>query len=161
MRCFEWMSLCHVFQVQTSTTSRLMYYNHLYYLKWRRGPFLILHEAAFIISRWEGRLSSPPLGVSVWISSGLGDKATFSSPFLHNCLSLRNTLGCWLLAAGGGKHCAHLSVLQYRRFVSRAEPFLYKVPNMQSYLHIHDDETWNGLNCGLKRNSHSLCHKRS
>lgn len=139
MRCFEWSSLGCEFPVQRSIIFRLMHYIHLCSLKWSGGPFLILHEAAFIISRREGHLSSPLLGVSVWISCVSGDEATFSSPLLHNCLSVRNTQGCGLLA-GEVLWCTPIPPVSCCTVVSLAElsHFSIKSP-MRAELTTHSE----------------------
>lgn len=91
-------------------------------LPWREivdHPFLLLHEGAFITSRWADHLSSLLLRVSVWISGGSGDKATFSSPLLHNCLSDRSTqglVGCW----GGAAVCTLTPLLSCCTTISLA-----------------------------------------
>lgn len=108
-------------------------------LKRSRGPFLIMHKAAFIISRREGHLSSLLLAVSVWISGGSGDKATFSSPFLHNCQKHTE-----LLPAGEVLWCTPIPPVSCWTTVSLAVISSY-LQCTHSYLHVQNVKPHNEI----------------
>lgn len=88
--------------------------------------FWVLQLAAFIlISRREGCLTL--LGVPACISCVSGDKTTFSSSLLHNCLPVRNTQGCWL----HGQRCGadQFAVFHFVVSLSSTGLFLHKFSN--------------------------------
>lgn len=86
----------------------------------------ILHLAAFIsISRREGHPSL--LGVPAWIPCVSGDKTTFSSSLLHNCLPVRNTQACWLPGRCCGAH--QFTLFHFVVSLTSTELFLHKFSN--------------------------------
>lgn len=117
----------------------------------------ILHLAAFIsISRREGHPSL--LGEPAWIPCVSGDKTTFSSSLLHNCLPVRNTQACWLHGRCCGAH--QFTLFHFVVSLTSTELFLLKFSNecIEKALWLLMQGHRNGISW---QNSHPCLHMLS